>query len=232
MSAAAPDQTPDRRRLMILLAVLGGLVLLAAVYFLFLSGGGEADSADTQATPTPVASETAEPETTDIEDTEVVVLGTSNRDPFAPVVEDEGEAVTEPDKPSTDTSAGKKDSPSTGTTKNTTSSKVGSASDKDAQKEPSGADSADAEKEKDGPVTPEVVSGQTEDGKGISVKAIEVHPDYVVARVSGDRTRLYVGIPGVAGVMYVAPLGADCAWFGSSEDEVRVSLCEGETERL
>ena len=81
-------------------------------------------------------------------------------------------------------------------------------------------------------VVPEPIDNGKDSGDAIPVTLLEVQSDYVIARVDSERSKLYITSPGTEGVTYVAPLGGGCAWLGRTDSEVRVSVCEGKTERL
>ena len=95
-----------------------------------------------------------------------------------------------------------------------------------------GTDTGDDEPKADKNVVPEPINTGKDAEDGVSVTMVEVTGDYVVARVEGDRTKLYVNIPGAEGVVYVARLAGKCAWMGRIDSDVRVSVCEGKTEQL
>ncbi len=227
----------ENRRAVVMLVVVLAIALLGGLYLL-LSGGG--DPVDTGAVPqgqrpTPSPSvETEEP--TDPIVATVVGRGT-NANPFGPLAgseDDVSDNGSQSDNSSKSTNNSQKKTSSYGTTNTDPSATVdtGGSKSTDPADDVSGSDSADDKPKPEKNVVPEPINSGKDAEDGVSVAVVEVTGDYVIARVEGDRTKLYINIPGEQGVVYVAPLGGDCAWMGRTDTEVRVSVCEGKTGQL
>lgn len=221
----------ENRRAVIMLVVALCVAVLGGLYLL-LSGGGSEELTPVTKGETPQPAVTVEPvDQSDAIVTTVVSRG-ANSNPFGALSGTETDAVTSSDsskssqKNSTSSSTTKSssrttvDGTSTDTTNNTTVDVTGSQTgDETKPEEPKN-------------VVPEPIDNGKDSGDAIPVTLLEVQSDYVIARVDGDRSKLYISLPGTAGVTYVAPLGGGCAWLGRTDSEVRVSVCEGKTERL
>ena len=225
----------ENRRAVVMLVVALAIALLGGLYLL-LSGGG--DPVDTGAvppgqrpTPTPTV-EADEP--TDPLVATVVGRG-ANVNPFGPLAGSE-DGASESESTQSDTSSQKSSSKKTssyGTTNTDPSATVDTGSSKSADPvDVSGADSGDDQSEADKNVVPEPINTGKDAEDGVTVAVVEVTGDYVIARVEGDRSKFYINIPGDEGVVYVAPLGGDCAWMGRLDTQVRVSICEGKNGQL
>ncbi len=221
----------ENRRAVIMLVVALCVAVLGGLYLL-LSGGGSEELTPVTKGETPQPAVTVEPvDQSDAIVTTVVSRG-ANSNPFGPLSGTETDAVTSSDsskssqKNSTSSSSTKSSSrttvdvTTTDTTNNTTVDVTGSQTgDETKPEEPKN-------------VVPEPIDNGKDSGDAIPVTLLEVQSDYVIARVDGDRSKLYISLPGTEGVTYVAPLGGGCAWLGRTDSEVRVSVCEGKTERL
>jgi hypothetical protein len=224
----------ENRRAVIMLVVALGVALLGGLYLL-LSGGGE--PTDTGAVPQgqrPTPSPTVETEEPTDPLVATVVARGSNVNPFGPLAGTEDDASDSGSEPTTTSkqSSPKKTS-SYGTTNTDPSAKVdNSPSTTSDPVDVSGSDSADEKPTAEKNVVPKPINNGKDAEDGVTVAVVEVTGDYVVARVEGDRSKFYINIPGDEGVVYVAPLGGDCAWIGRTETAVRVSICEGKNGQL
>ncbi len=223
----------ENRRAVILLVVALGVALLGGLYLL-LSGGGEQADLGTVPKGKPSPSPTMETEEpTDPLVATVVGRGT-NANPFGPLAGTEDDVSDSGSEPaaSTKKSAPKKTS-SYGTTNTDPSATVDNGTSSSTKPvDVSGSDSADEKPTADKNVVPEPIHNGKDAEDGVTVAVVEVTGDYVIARVEGDRSKFYINIPGDEGVVYVAPLGGDCAWMGRMDTEVRVSICEGKNGEL
>ena len=224
----------ENRRAVVMLVVAVGIALLGGLYILLSGGGEQTDLGPVpKGKPSPSATmETEEP--TDPLVATSVGRGT-NVNPFGPLAgseDDVSDSGSDTPKPSKQTSP--KKTSSYGTTNTDPSATVDTGSSKKSDPvDVSGSDTAD-EKKSEPPknVVPKPIDNGKDAEDGVTVAVAEVTGDYVIARVEGDRSKLYINIPGDEGVVYVAPLGRDCAWIGRTDTEVRVSICEGKTGQL
>jgi hypothetical protein len=223
----------ENRRAVILLVIALAVALLGGLYLL-LSGG---DPVDTGAVPQgqrPSPSPTMETEEpTDPLLATNVGRGT-NANPFGPLAgSEEDVSDVESDTPEPTKQTSPKKTSSYGTTNTDPSATVDTGSSKKTDPvDVSGADSGDEKPEPEKNVVPEPINNGKDAEDGVTVAVVEVTGDYVIARVEGDRSKFYINIPGDEGVVYVAPLGRDCAWMGRTDTEVRVSICEGAKGQL
>ena len=223
----------ENRRAVIMLVVAVGIALLGGLYML-LSGGGDATDLGPvpKGKPSPSATmETEEP--TDPLVATSVGRGT-NVNPFGPLAgsaDDVSDSGSDNPNPTQQTSP--KKTSSYGTTNTDPSTTVDNGSSKSTKPvDVSGSDSSDEKPEADKNVVPEPIHNGKDAEDAVTVAVVEVAGDYVIARVQGDRSKFYVNIPGDEGVVYVAPLGGDCAWIGRTDTDVRVSICEGKNGEL
>ena len=224
----------ENRRAVIMLVIAVAIALLGGLYLL-MSGGG--DPVDTGAVPQgqrPSPSATIETE----EPTDPLIVSNvgrgTNANPFGPLagseddVSDDGSDTPKPTKQTTP-----KKTSSYGTTNTDPSATVDNGSSKKtAPIDVSGSDTGDEKPEPPKNVVPEPINTGKDAEDGVTVAVVEATGDYVIARVEGDRSKFYINIPGDQGVVYVAPLGRDCAWMGRTDTEVRVSICEGKNGQL
>ena len=223
----------ENRRAVVMLVVAVGIALLGGLYILLSGGGEQTDLGPVpKGKPSPSATmETEEP--TDPLVATSVGRGT-NVNPFGPLAgseEDVSDSGSDTPNPTKQTSP--KKTSSYGTTNTDPSATVDTGSSK--KNDPvdvSGSDSSDETPKADKTVVPEPIHNGKDAEDAVTVAVVEVAGDYVIARVQGDRSKFYINIPGDEGVVYVAPLGGDCAWMGRMDTEVRVSICEGKNGEL
>lgn len=221
------DYIQENRRAMIMLVVALCIALLGGLYLL-LSGGTEEElppvaHGQTQQ-PAQPAEQVGQTEQSEAVITTAVVRGTGG-DPFGPLSGTE-EDVADP-SPS--------DSPSPKPTQNTPSKDTSASSDSQGNtstKPPDVSGSQDRDQSTPAPEKTVVPKPITRADDSVSVRVLQVGDEYVVARVEGDRTRLYLNVPGVHDVVYHAQLGGDCAWLGRATSEERVTVCKGVTQEL
>ncbi|MCU0298426.1 MAG: hypothetical protein MUF33_07905 [Candidatus Nanopelagicales bacterium] len=224
----------ENRRAVIMLVVALCFGALAGLYLL-LSSGGEAESAGEpvphQAAPTPsvTVEELSGPQRT------VVRYGRtgSGVNPFVAL---EG---TETDQASStaDSSSESSDSTSSSSSSSSSTDSTGSYSnDEPASTAPDTStggtsdDNAPDNSADSDPATDEPESVTVGDGpKVVVIKTSEFE---AVVKIDGERTTLYMNVPGPEGVTYIAPLAGACGWFGTPDSKVRVSVCRGEPQRL
>ena len=72
----------------------------------------------------------------------------------------------------------------------------------------------------------------TEEASRLKVHVVDVAPDAVVLRIDGKRTKIFAATAGDQGVRYVAQLSPRCAWLSVDGSKARISMCEGDTEKL
>lgn len=224
----------ENRRAVIMLVIALAVALLGGLYLLMSGGGDVVDSGAVPQGQRPSPSPTLESEEpTDPLVATVVGRGT-NANPFGPLAgseDDVSDSGTEPTSPTKKTSP--KKTSSYGTTNTDPSTTVDNGSSKSTKPvDVSGSDSSDEKPEADKNVVPEPIHNGKDAEDAVTVAVVEVAGDYVIARVQGDRSKFYVNIPGDEGVVYVAPLGGDCAWIGRTDTDVRVSICEGKNGEL
>ncbi|MBK6763735.1 MAG: hypothetical protein IPG68_10920 [Micrococcales bacterium] len=221
----------ENRRAVIMLVVALCVAALGGLYLLVGGGGDDAQAEE----PVPHASPTASPTIEPVEPVQPVtdavvttVVSRSNPNPFTPLEGSEDDA-NDPgtSTPPKNTGASPSPSPSPTTKTSRNAPKIDGSSTSDSTK-PSDSDS---KKKKVDPVPKPIDKGKdAEDSVPVTVLSLE--DDFIVARVDGDRTRLYQSVPGVQGVTYVSPLGGNCVWLERAEKPARVSVCRGTTERL
>lgn len=224
----------ENRRAVIMLVVALCFAALAGLYLL-LSSGGEAESAGEpvphQAAPTPsvTVEELSGPQQT------VVRYGRtgSGSNPFVALEGTEEEQATstssQSSSTSSSTSTSSSSSASTGSTGSDTSGDGPAASVPDTSTGDSTDDSQDNTTDKDStPAEPEPITV----GDGPKVVVIKTSEFEAVVKIDGERTTLYMNVPGPEGVTYIAPLAGACGWFGTPDSKVRVSVCRGEPQRL
>jgi hypothetical protein len=224
----------ENRRAVIALVVVLCAAALGGLYLVLASGGGEEPLPPVSQGQQPQPLVTVEPvDQSDPIVANVVTRGTGE-DPFGPLPgeEDDAESSAESDD---DSDAAK---PATGTTSRSTKTSAEPGSTvvpSTGRTDPvEGADTGDPgsskAEEKNVPPTP-IESGKDADS-AVTIALVELQDEYAIARVDGDRTKLYIAVPGLEGVTYVAPLGGGCAWMGRTGTEVRVSVCQGEPQQL
>lgn len=219
------DYIQENRRAVIMFVVALCIAMLGGLYLLLSGGSAEEElppvtRGQTQQPAQPV--EQAEESEAVI--TTAVVRGTGG-DPFGPLSGTE-EDVAEQDQPQSPPNKPADDEPTTNTS--SPSDTPGSTTTKPV--DVSGSQDNDESKPAPGKnVVPEPI---TKVDESVSVRVLEVYDDYVVARVEGDRTRLYLSVPGASEVVYHAPLGGGCVWLGKVSSDERVSVCKGVTEEL
>lgn len=218
------EMADDRKRLLVMLSLLGGLVLAGAVFFVLMSGGGsESPSAVQQPVPVATADEDLAPAPTRVKSRRAAPLPAAGaRDPFDPLVK------PEPSK-----------APSQSTKPKPTSKPKSTSSDTKTKKDTKPADkSKPAPKTTDKPKAPEKVDDTPEliggggDDATVAVKLVAVLDDFLKVNVDGERSRLFLGVPGDSGLTYVSDLGGGCAWVGRQGADERVAICEGDTASL
>jgi len=231
----------ENRRAVIMLVVAVAVALLGGLYLL-LSGGSES----TDLGPVPQGQRDAPSPTVETEEPVDPLVATvigrgTNVNPFGPLAGTENDVANSDSGSQTD-SGSKQSTPTSKTTPTKTKSTTtdtdpsvtvdNGSSKKSDPVDLGGTDTGDDEPKADKNVVPEPINTGKDAEDGVSVTMVEVTGDYVVARVEGDRTKLYVNIPGAEGVVYVARLAGKCAWMGRIDSDVRVSVCEGKTEQL
>jgi len=217
----------ENRRAVIMLVVALCIAALGGLYLL-LSGG----SSDAQAEePVPHASPTVSPTVEPVEPAEPVtdavvttVVSRSNANPFTPLAGSESDA----NDPGTSNPPKNTPSPSP-TTKppRNDPSNINGSTTSDSK-----STGTDGKKQKKVDPVPKPIDKGADAEDSVPVTVLSLEDDYIVARVDGDRTRLYLSVPGVQGVTYVSPLGGDCVWLGRTDKDTRLSVCKGTTERL
>jgi hypothetical protein len=225
----------ENRRAVIMLVVALCVAALGGLYLL-LSGGGSEEPPPVTRGETPQPAVTVEPvDQSDAIVTTAVVRG-ANSNPFGPLSGTQTDAVTSSDSSSSDKSKSSQKNSSSSSTKSSSQTSVDvktTDTTNNTTVDVTGSQTGDETKpEEPKNVVPEPIDSGKDSGDAIPVTLLEVESDYVVARVDSERSKLYIGIPGVDGVTYFAPLGGGCAWLGRTDSEVRVSLCKGKTERL
>lgn len=219
----------ENRRAVIMLVVALCVALLGGLYLLLSGGAAESEELPPVARhEQPQPEVTAEPvDQTDTSVTTVVARGTGVN-PFGPLTGTEEDAATSSDPTPSPTKTSSTSTPNKTATSDDPSSMVGTGPSKTEPRDEGGSKTGD----KPESVVPKPINKGKDAEDSVPVALIEVQADYVVARVDGGRTKLYISIPGTAGVTYVAALGGDCAWIGRTDVDERVSVCVGESERI
>ena len=221
----------ENRRAVIMLVVALCVAALGGMYLL-LSGGGSEELTPVTKGETPQPAVTVEPVDQSDAIVATVVSRGANSNPFGRLSGTETEAAISSDS-STSSQKDNSSSSSTKSTSRTTVDVTTTDTTNNTTVDVTGSQTGDETKpEEPKNVVPEPIDNGKDSGDAIPVTLLEVQSDYVIARVDGDRSKLYISLPGTEGVTYVAPLGGGCAWLGRTDSEVRVSLCEGKTERL
>lgn len=226
----------ENRRAVVMLAVAMCVAVLAGLY-LVLSGGASAEDLPpvTQGAP----AETAVIEDTAVEEGVIEVRpavrvyagrGTS-ANPFGPIEggedgtpsDSDSTAKPTPKPTSTATTPAPRKDPAVSTTRQDPAS-IDPAPNDPAPKPVDKPDLA--------PIAPQPIEEGKDSDSSVLVNVVEIDADSLVARIEGQRSRLYLNEPGELGVVYVAPLGGGCAWIGRVESDVRVSVCKAKAERV
>lgn len=223
----------DNRRAVVILAVLLAAAGLIGLFLVLTSGGS--DEAETlssveHATPTPTATQ-EDPgvsQTTTATTTRSVTRG-SGANPFVPL-------PGTSDDPNADSNApAANKNPDSNAPASSREVDPSSSSRKSSSDATSGSQNKDAAKEKTPKeLAPQPIEKGADASTAVAVAVIDVHPNYLLARVNGQRTTLYLNVPDPSAMMYVSPLGGACAWIARTDGDTgeRVSICEGETQDL
>lgn len=236
MVSDVSEWVQENQRAVVMLAVAMCVAVLAGLYVV-LSGGDSAEDLPPVARSAP-----AETVTEDIAAEEAVVevrpavrvysgRGTS-ANPFGPIEGGKNDTDSDPaakpaPKPSSTTPAPRKDPGATTTRRDPASSN--STSNKPATSDPA---PKPVDKPDPAPIAPQLIEQGKDSDASVLVNVVQIDADSLVARVEGQRSRLFVNEPGDEGVIYVAPLGGGCAWIGRTGSDVRVSVCKGTPERV
>ena len=223
------DYLQENRRAVVMLVVALCIAALGGLYLLLSSGEGDAQAQEPVPHASPSVSPTIEPVEPEQPTTDAIVttvVGRSNANPFTPLQGSEDAA----NEPTSSSPPKKSPSPSPTPSKTTQSSpkdpvNVDGSTTSDSTK-------SDGKKKKPVDPVPKPIDNGKDAEDSVPVTVLSLRQDYIVARVDGDRTRLYLAVPGVQGVTYVSPLGGNCVWLGRADKPARVSVCKGTTERL
>jgi hypothetical protein len=231
------------RRLLLLLAGLGAIVVFALVFLVLLKPSPEEVEvlpAPTREAVTGQVEEGVEVDPIPVDpdrETTDRVMGTSQRDPFDPVV-----------KPSEDTS---QDEATGSDEKKSSSNPVGRSKqddkplpkgDKDATskstQKPSGSGTGESTKPKTdepknkAPIPIGAGRKADPDGDRTELTVVQVRDSLAVVRINNLRTTLYLSVPDPSGVTFISSLGGGCGWFTLQGAEDRLSICEGQTRQM
>jgi hypothetical protein len=233
------------RKLLLLWGGLGAVVLFALVFLVFLRPGPE--QAEVVVAPNRGAVSEQGEEGIEVEpipedpgeDTRGRVTGTSQRDPFQPVVQptqaaDENSSSANPS--SQKSSSNPSGANSRDSQKQTSKTKT-SGSDTNDAKKPSGSGSNDAKPKADEPKNKAPVpigAGKKADSDSdrTELSVVQVRDSLAVVRINNLRTTLYMSVPDPSGVTFVSSLGGGCGWFTLDGVEDRLSICEGQTRQM
>jgi hypothetical protein len=221
----------ENRRAVVMLVVAMCVAVLAGLYLL-MSGGG--DPEDLPPVPRTAPADVAPVEDIGVEETDVdarsavrVYTGrAANANPFGPI---RGEDPNESQKGSETKTTGK---PADSNKRLPREDPVTTTPRRDpGVKKPGSKDPRKPDEDR-GPVAPQLIDKGKDADNALLVRVVAIEGDWLVVRIEGKRSRLFLGEPGAQGVTYVAALGGGCAWMQQAESEVRVSICQGEAERL